>query len=84
MKSWKTTIIGLGIAVIGVLQGTHDGSLLDALKDPNVQLAVAGAVLGFLAKDAGVNAKNEFKEEETEQIESQTKPEDKSNKTNNN
>lgn len=63
MKSWKTSLVGIGIAVIGVLQSFRHTSVKEALLDPQVQIAVAGAVLGFLAKDAGVNSRNEFQDQ---------------------
>lgn len=51
LKNWKTSALGIVMAVFGVVQASHAKSFPDAFKDPTVQIAMAGAALGFLAKD---------------------------------
>jgi hypothetical protein len=54
MNSWKSTLIGVVSAVIGVIQASSDHDWLVAIKDHNVQLMMVVAVLGFVSKDANV------------------------------
>ena len=54
LKSWKTTVVGLGLVLFGVIQAAKSPSIGAAFTDPTVQIAMAGAVLGFLAKDNDV------------------------------
>lgn len=51
-SNWRTTTIGVLLAALAVFQAAQKPSLKAAIKDPTIQLALAGAVLGKLAKDA--------------------------------
>ena len=55
MKSWKTTLIGLLLALLGVIQASKDSNIIEIIKDTKVQLALLGAALGFFAKDHDVH-----------------------------
>lgn len=50
-KISKTTWIGILFACIGTFQVISKGNFKEALKDPNVWIAVAGAALGKAAAD---------------------------------
>ncbi len=50
--NWKTTVLGLALALVGVVQASKKPTLTDAVKDPGVQVSLIAAVLGVLAKDA--------------------------------
>jgi hypothetical protein len=54
MKSWKTTLSGVAAVTLGVLQGFHHATLLEAVKDPLVQMGLFVGILGFFAKDSAV------------------------------
>ena len=54
LKSWKTTLFGILAALVGVAQGIKIHSWSMALRDPTVQLAIASAVIGVMAKDSNV------------------------------
>lgn len=54
LKSWKTSALGLLMAVFGVVQASHAKSFGDAFTNPTVQIAMVGAALGFMAKDNDV------------------------------
>ena len=53
-KNWKTSILGLLMAIFGVVQASHAASFGAAFTDPSVQIAMVGAALGFMAKDNDV------------------------------
>lgn len=50
--NWKTTVLGLALALVGVVQASKKPTLTEAVKDPGVQVSLIAAVLGVLAKDA--------------------------------
>lgn len=52
LRNWKTTAVGLLLALFGVVQMTKAPSFKDALTNPTTQIALVGAALGFFAKDA--------------------------------
>lgn len=54
LKNWKTTAVGLLSGILGIIQAAHAPSIAAAFKDPTVQISIAGAALGFLAKDNDV------------------------------
>lgn len=49
--NWKTSLLGLLMAIFGVIQASKSPSFGDAFKNPTVQIAMVGAALGFVAKD---------------------------------
>lgn len=51
-KNWKTTLAGVALAVLGVLQASHAKSPMQAIQDHNVQLDMVAAAGMVLAKDA--------------------------------
>lgn len=51
MKSWKTLLVGVVLAAIGVLQAAKADSLKDAVNDFHVQLAILAAISAVLSKD---------------------------------
>lgn len=52
LRNYKTTLLGVALAVIAVVQGSNKGSFQAALSDGPTQIALAAAVAAFLAKDA--------------------------------
>jgi hypothetical protein len=58
MYSWKSTLIGVISAAVGVIQASTDPTWMDALKDPKVQLAIVVAILGWVSKDSNVTGGN--------------------------
>ena len=54
LASWRTSLLGLLMAVFGVIQISKAPSFKDAFTNPTVQIAMVGAALGFLAKDNSV------------------------------
>lgn len=59
LDNWKTTLIGLLIAIIGVVQAAHAASIQAALQDPKVQIDILAAVGLVLAKDASKTGTSE-------------------------
>jgi hypothetical protein len=52
--SWKTTLTGIASLLIGAMQTYHHTVILDALKDPQVLLALAVGLGLLFAKDGNV------------------------------
>lgn len=51
-SSWQTTLIGVLMAGVAVFQTMQAPSWKAAATDPKIQIALLGAVLGKLSKDA--------------------------------
>ena len=54
LKNWQTTVVGLLLAALVVLQRQMQGGM--SFDDPNLWVAVGIAVLGFLMRDASVTS----------------------------
>lgn len=53
--SWKSTLVGVGSAVIAVIQASsYHGDWLAAIHDRSVQMAIVVAILGWVTKDSQV------------------------------
>lgn len=52
VQSWKTTLIGLLLVIVGVVQAANEPSLSAAFKDPKIQIPLLAAIAAFLAKDS--------------------------------
>jgi hypothetical protein len=53
-KSWKTSLLGILSLFVSAWQGFHDPTMLAAIQDPKVQMAVLVGVIGLVAKDGNV------------------------------
>lgn len=51
-NSWKTTILGVLMVIIGIIQAAKAPSIQAAFTDPQIQIALLAGVVAFLAKDS--------------------------------
>lgn len=57
-KSWKTSLLGVLMACLGVFEIGQHKDILDAIQDPHIQIVMFTAAIGFLAKDKDVVGDN--------------------------
>ncbi len=52
LANWKTSILGVLMVIIGIIQASKAPSIQAAFTDPQIQIALLAGVVGFLAKDS--------------------------------
>ena len=52
LRNWKTTVLGVLMILIGIIQASKAASFQAAFSDPQIQIAMVAGVVAFLAKDS--------------------------------
>lgn len=63
LKSYKSTIVGILSLTFAAIAGSQHHSILEALMDMQVQMAILIGALGMVTKDFDVHATTEVKVE---------------------